>query len=461
MLDEPTAVLTAQEVTDLIAVLNRLKAGRHRRSCSSATSSNEVLRVADRITVLRRGKKIGTVPRAGRHRAEPGPHGGRPRRASVGGEGSRASPTEPILAVEELEVRDDRDLEAVNGMSLTRPRRRDRRDRRGRWQRPERAGRGDHRAARAGSRAGSSSAAATSPARASRRPPTAGVAHIAEDRQRRGLVLPFTLAENLALREFRRPDISKGGWLRVKHMRSARARPAQGVRRARRQLRLATPHRCRAATSRRWRSRARSRRTRKLLIAHQPTRGLDVGAIEFVHKRLIEERDKGRAILLVSLEYEEVRSLADRILVICGGQIMGEFPPDASEEELGIAMTGGQSDPPEPRAPPERPREHARRGDPGRGPSGRGGQRRRADDAGTAHGLRPRRQGRDRADPDDADRVRRRRPRRAADRPQPVLDLQGDLQGHRPEVDIPVGHRGRADDGGVQPAADADLRPRR
>ena len=79
-----------------------------------------------------------------------------------------------------------------------------------------------------------------------------------------------------------------------------------------------------------------------MLVAHQPTRGLDVGAIEFVHRRLIAERDKGRAVLLVSLEYEEVKALADRILVIYEGKIVGEFPPDASEEELGIAMTGGK-----------------------------------------------------------------------------------------------------------------------
>jgi simple sugar transport system ATP-binding protein len=79
----------------------------------------------------------------------------------------------------------------------------------------------------------------------------------------------------------------------------------------------------------------------KVLVAHQPTRGLDVGAIEFVHRRLIAERDKGRAVLLMSLEYEEVRALADRILVIYDGRIVGEFPPDASEERLGIAMIGG------------------------------------------------------------------------------------------------------------------------
>jgi simple sugar transport system ATP-binding protein len=81
----------------------------------------------------------------------------------------------------------------------------------------------------------------------------------------------------------------------------------------------------------------------KVLIAHQPTRGLDVGAIEFVQRRLVEERDKGRAVLLVSLEYEEVRALADRILVIYEGKIVGEFPPDATEEQLGIAMTGGKT----------------------------------------------------------------------------------------------------------------------
>src|SRR6185437_9055997 len=79
----------------------------------------------------------------------------------------------------------------------------------------------------------------------------------------------------------------------------------------------------------------------KVLIAAQPTRGLDVGAIEFVYGRLLEQRDAGRAIFLVSLELEEILSLSDRILVIYEGQIVGEFPPTATEEELGFAMTGG------------------------------------------------------------------------------------------------------------------------
>ena len=94
-------------------------------------------------------------------------------------------------------------------------------------------------------------------------------------------------------------------------------------------------------TSRRSSSPARSTATRKVLIAAQPTRGLDVGAIEFVHRRMVEERDEGRGVLLVSLELEEILSLSDRILVMYEGEIVGEFPPTATEEQLGVAMTGG------------------------------------------------------------------------------------------------------------------------
>ena len=79
----------------------------------------------------------------------------------------------------------------------------------------------------------------------------------------------------------------------------------------------------------------------QVLIAAQPTRGLDVGAIEFVHQRLVEERDAGRAILLISLELEEIRSLSDRVLVLYEGEIVAELDPSASEEEFGVAMTGG------------------------------------------------------------------------------------------------------------------------
>jgi simple sugar transport system ATP-binding protein len=155
-------------------------------------------------------------------------------------------------------------------------------------------------------------------------------------------VLPFTLYENLALREYRRPRFSHRGWLRIGHMRERAlelirdydVRPDSCDAYA---SALSGGNQQKVAVAREIAS------DPKLLVAHQPTRGLDVGAIEFVQRRLVEERDRGRAILLVSLEYEEVRSLADRILVIYEGRIVGEFAPDVSEEELGIAMTGGQS----------------------------------------------------------------------------------------------------------------------
>ena len=79
----------------------------------------------------------------------------------------------------------------------------------------------------------------------------------------------------------------------------------------------------------------------RVIIAAQPTRGLDVGAIEFVHRRLVEARDAGRGVLLVSLELEEIRSLSDRVLVIYEGEIVAELPPESSEEDFGMAMTGG------------------------------------------------------------------------------------------------------------------------
>jgi len=171
----------------------------------------------------------------------------------------------------------------------------------------------------------------------------AGIGHIPEDRHRRGLVLPFTLTENLALHAYRKPPNSLRGFLNLRAM----------VERARRLLkefdvRGGTPSTPAAALSGGNQQKVVLAREidgdPKVLIAAQPTRGLDVGAIEFVHRRLVEQRDTGRAILLVSLELEEILSLSDRILVIYEGRIVGEFPPTATEEELGFAMTGGRRD---------------------------------------------------------------------------------------------------------------------
>jgi general nucleoside transport system ATP-binding protein len=168
----------------------------------------------------------------------------------------------------------------------------------------------------------------------------AGLGHIPEDRQRRGLVLDFTLAENLALHDYDSPPESRFGWLFPKELTErARTLLAQfDVRGGGPQTRaggLSGGNQQKVVLAR------EIDRNPQVLVAAQPTRGLDVGAIEFVHRRLVEERDEGRAILLVSLELDEILSLSDRILVIYEGEIAGEFPPGTSEEELGIAMTGG------------------------------------------------------------------------------------------------------------------------
>jgi len=168
-----------------------------------------------------------------------------------------------------------------------------------------------------------------------------GLGHIPEDRQRRGLVLNFSLAENLALHDFDKEPNSRFGWLF----------PRRIVERARGLLkqfdvRGGGPQTLASALSGGNQQKvvlAREiARDPQVLIAAQPTRGLDVGAIEFVHQRLIEARDHGEAVLLVSLELEEILSLSDRILVIYEGRIVAEYPPDVTEEELGIAMTGGR-----------------------------------------------------------------------------------------------------------------------
>jgi len=166
-----------------------------------------------------------------------------------------------------------------------------------------------------------------------------GLGHIPEDRQRRGLVLEYSIAENIALHDYRSEPASRYGWLfprrLIERARSLiKAFDVRGGSPSTRAGALSGGNQQKVVLAR------EIERDPKVLIAAQPTRGLDVGAIEFVHRRLIEERDEGRAILLVSLELEEVLSLSDRILVLYEGEIAGEFPPTASEEELGIAMTG-------------------------------------------------------------------------------------------------------------------------
>jgi ABC-type uncharacterized transport system ATPase subunit len=337
VLDEPTAVLTAQETQDLFGVLRSLRDD-GKAIVFISHKLGEVLDIADRVTVLRRGKRVDTVRTEGATEASLA-------RLMVGRDvllrvdKPPAQRREPVLEVRDLHVLDDRRLPAVQGVDLT-----------------VHAGEivalagvdgnGQSELVEAvtGLRtpeSGEILVDGSDLSRAGAREMVdAGVSHIAEDRHRRGLVLNFTLAENLALREYRRPELSRHGWLSTRRM-AARARSlirefdVRGGDPDTRATALSGGNQQKCVIAREIACNPR------VLVAAQPTRGLDVGAIEFVHRRLVTERDAGRGILLISLESEEVRSLADRILVIYEGRIVGEFPPDASEEELGIAMTGG------------------------------------------------------------------------------------------------------------------------
>jgi general nucleoside transport system ATP-binding protein len=338
ILDEPTAVLTPQEAQELFTILQNLK----REGLSIIFIShklNEVLDIADRVTVLRRGKTVETVPRAGATEESLA-------KLMVGRdvllrvEKGTAHPQQPLLRVTDLHVRDDRGLEAVRGVSFE-----------------VRAGEivgiagvdGNGQSELidgiAGLRpvvgGGIEIAGEDVTGESARDSLDAGLGHIPEDRQRRGLVLDFSLAENIALHDYDDPPASRFGWLY----------PRRLVERARGLLREfdvrgggpETPAAALSGGNQQKVVLAREvSREPKVLIAAQPTRGLDVGAIEFVHRRLVEEREKGRAILLVSFELDEILSLSDRILVVFEGRIVGEYPPDVTEEELGIAMTGGR-----------------------------------------------------------------------------------------------------------------------
>jgi simple sugar transport system ATP-binding protein len=337
ILDEPTAVLTAPETAELAKVLHALKAD-GTSIIFISHKLREVLEVADRVTVLRRGKKIETVETEGATEASLA-------KLMVGRDvlfrldKEPAKPADPVIEVSDLVVEDDRGLVAVNGLNLT--------VRGGEivgLAGVDGNGQSELIEALTGLRkplSGTIRLGGRDVTGAGVRESAAESGHIAEDRHRRGLILNFTLAENLALRDYRRPPVSnRFGLLSPKRMRE-RARP------------LLDEYDVRGGDPDTFASSLSGGNQQKVVIAReigedtpalvaaQPTRGLDVGAIEFVHHRLLEQRAAGHGVLLISLELEEIRALADRVLVIYDGQIVAELTPDASEEEIGIAMTGG------------------------------------------------------------------------------------------------------------------------
>jgi general nucleoside transport system ATP-binding protein len=337
ILDEPTAVLTPQEARELFAIIRSLKA-EGKSIVFISHKLNEVLEIADRITVLRRGKKIETVSCEGATEASLA-------RAMVGREvllqveKTPAQPGDVLLSVRDLQVVDDRGIAKVRGISFD--------VRTGEIvgiAGVDGNGQSELIDAIAGLRrieSGSVSVGGRPLAHASAHDMLdAGVGHIPEDRQRRGLVLEFSIAENVALHDYVHEPNSKWGWLF----------PARMIERARSLIREfdvrgggpLTPAGGLSGGNQQKLVAAREiARDPKVLIAAQPTRGLDVGAIEYLHRRLVEERDQGRGILLVSLELEEILSLSDRILVLYEGEIVGEHTGEVSEQEIGLEMLGG------------------------------------------------------------------------------------------------------------------------
>jgi ABC-type uncharacterized transport system ATPase subunit len=338
ILDEPTAVLTPQETDELLGVMRELAAGG--TSIVFITHKlREVLAVADRVYVLRQGAVVGEVDDLSKTDARGLATMMVGRDVVLRVDKGEPHPGEQVLTIEDLVVIDDRKLKAVNGFSL---------DVRtgeivgvagveGNGQRelveaiagmrPVAGGRihlGDKDLTR-------SNAFDTN---------AAGVGHIPEDRERHGLVGSYSIADNLVLNCYEDEPYSKHG---IRDF-GAISEHAEKLREEY-DIRTSGIHSLAAALSGGNKQKvvvAREMSSNpKLLVASQPTRGVDVGSIEFIHKRIIEARDAGAAVLLVSAELDEVLSLADRVAVIHGGKVVAEMPAaDADRAHIGQLMAG-------------------------------------------------------------------------------------------------------------------------
>ena len=337
ILDEPTAVLTPQEADDLFEVVRSLVA-RGKSVIFITHKLREVMAIADRITVLRNGRVVGTTT--------PAESGEQELAAMMVGrqvllevEKSPAQPSEPVLEVKDLEVMDDRGNVAVQGVSFQ-----------------VRAGevlgvagvQGNGQTELVQALTGlrqpvagemhilDADVAGASPRQVLER----GVAHVPEDRQKDGLVLSFPVADNLILNTYYMPPFARLG---VVDQEVVLATAETGTRMFDvRTPSVMTPVSSLSGGNQQKVIIAREfSRPIRLLIASQPTRGLDVGSIEYIHRRIVEKRDEGCAVLLVSPELDEVMGLSDRIAVIFEGKIVDILPADqVTKEEVGLLMAG-------------------------------------------------------------------------------------------------------------------------
>ena len=336
--DEPTAVLTPMEIRELIAIMKNLIS--EGKSIILITHKlKEIKEVADRCTIIRRGRHIATVDVAATSEQEMA-------EMMVGHEISfvidkeEKTPGDPVLQIEDLSVKNSHGSLGLRDFSLTV------RggeivgiagvDGNGQSELVE-AITGLRRAEKGKILLNGEEITHETIARRIRR----GVSHIPEDRQKRGLVLDYTVEENMVLEVYGQRPFSKHGLLnkRAIHDYAARiaddydVRAGEGV--LSRAGSLSGGNQQKAIIGR------EIEKQPVLLIAVQPTRGLDVGSIEYIHKRIVEQRNLGRAVLLVSLELDEVLQLSDRIVAINAGQVIGEvLAKDTDDNEVGLMMAG-------------------------------------------------------------------------------------------------------------------------
>jgi ABC-type uncharacterized transport system ATPase subunit len=339
ILDEPTAVLTPQEADDLFKVMRQLT----EQGVSIVFITHklrEVLAAADRITVLRRGKVVGiTTPAQATRESLARMMVGREVLLQV--EKEEARPQDVVLEVHQLQVEDDRRHLAVNKVSFQ---------------------------VRAGEIVGVAGVqgngqtelvAALTGLRSIRdgrvlmldqdvtgqRPRVItglGTAHIPEDRQKHGLVMTYPVADNLILADYYDAPFSKGVVLDEPHIEENAQRLVE-------EFDIRTPsvftltNKLSGGNQQKVIVARELARHPRLLVANQPTRGLDVGSIEFIHTQIVKARDSGAGVLLVSAELDEIMSLSDRIVVMYQGEIMADIPAiQATREKLGLLMAGVQ-----------------------------------------------------------------------------------------------------------------------
>ena len=339
--DEPTAVLTPQEIDELMAIMKGL-AAEGKSILFISHKLNEIMAVSDRVSVLRKGRYIGTVDTASTTKEELSRMMvGRPVQLVV--EKDEAKPEEAVLTVEHLSVPSKlHKNDAVHDVSLT-----------------VRAGEivciagidGNGQTEFIHALSGlekSSSGTITLCGRnitgdSIRRRSQAGMSHIPEDRHKHGLILDYTLEQNMVLQRYFEPRFQKNGFIRFDEVREYATqlieqydvRSGQGPITTARSMSGGNQQKAIVARE--------LDRNLPLVVAVQPTRGLDVGAIEYIHKQLVAQRDEGKAVLLVSLELDEVMNLSDRILVMFEGEIVGELDPKTvTVEELGLYMAGAK-----------------------------------------------------------------------------------------------------------------------